>query len=75
MVFILRTTIVTARGLGVIDGFTKREVAIFVALMIVDAVLTVVATNYLIGMIEPRDPSDPLTKASGLKPEQAIKPK
>ena len=55
--------------------FTKREVAIIAAGILIATVLIVVATWFLVGIIAPSDPRDPLTKAGGLKPTQDIRNK
>ena len=55
--------------------FTKRDVAIIAAGIIVATVLTVIATWLLVGIIAPTDPRDPLTKAGGLKSDQDIRKK
>jgi hypothetical protein len=59
----------------VADGLTKRDVAMFCVVMIIAAVLAVMATYYIIQSVLPSDPSDPLTKAGGLKPGQTIQAK
>jgi hypothetical protein len=53
------------------DGSTKREVGILVVGMFIAVVLTVLATYYAIQFFA-ADPHDPLTKAGGLKADQAV---
>jgi len=55
--------------------FTKREVAIIAAGILIATVLIVVATWFLVGIIAPADSRDPLTKAGGLKSDQDIRKK
>jgi hypothetical protein len=55
--------------------FTKRDVAIIAAGIIIATVLIVVATWVFVGIISRSDPHDPLTKAGGLSPQQDIRKK
>jgi hypothetical protein len=53
--------------------FTKREVAIIAAGIIIATVLTAVGTWLLVGIVTSTGARDPLNKAGGLKPEQDIR--
>ena len=52
------------------SGLTKRELAMILAAVLFAAVLVVELVYYFIGVFFP--PSDPLSRAGGLKPEQSI---
>jgi hypothetical protein len=55
------------------DGLTKRDVAITAAGIIIAAVFVAVLSWFLVEVFAGPDPRDPLTKAGGLKPTQAIR--
>jgi hypothetical protein len=55
-------------------GFTKREVLIFLAGLLLTIVLTVFGTFYVIKhYVLLHDPTDPLVKQGGLTPGQQIR--
>jgi hypothetical protein len=54
-----------------IDGFSRTSVIPFVIAMIAATALTIEETYYVIThLVAFNDPSDPLTRAGGLSPEQ-----
>jgi hypothetical protein len=50
--------------------FSKREIGLFVLVMIVATILTVEATNFILKTFVIGNPNDPLTKAGGLSTSQ-----
>jgi hypothetical protein len=54
------------------NQFSKRSIVIFALAMIAAAALTVEGTYFALKVFVFDDPSDPLTKAGGLSPEQDI---
>jgi hypothetical protein len=54
-------------------GFTKREIAVIAAVIILTTVFVFVLTWFLVEVLFPQGPRDPLTKAGGLKPTQDIR--
>jgi hypothetical protein len=56
-------------------GDSTKEMAVWLIGMLVAAGLTILAVLYVVDVfIHPPDPTDPLTRQGGLKPEQAPKP-
>ena len=53
--------------------FSRRSIAGFVAGMVVATVLTVMGTFYVLHRFVLDNPSDPLTRAGGLRPSQTVK--
>ena len=53
--------------------FSRRSIAGFVAGMVVATVLTVMGTFYVLHRFVLDNPTDPLTKAGGLRPGQTAK--
>jgi predicted permease len=56
-----------------VNDFTKRELAIIVAVIIIATAFMFALTWFLLQVFFPPDPRDPLTKAGGLKPTQDIR--
>ena|ERR1700688_1248142 len=50
--------------------FSKREIVLFILVMIVATILTVEATNFILKTFVLGSPNDPLTKAGGLSTSQ-----
>jgi hypothetical protein len=50
--------------------FSRREIVLFVLVMIVATALTIEATNYVLKTFVLSNPDDPLTKPGGFSPRQ-----
>ena len=50
--------------------FSKREIVLFILVMIVATILTVEATNFILKTFVLGSPNDPLTKGGGLSTSQ-----
>jgi hypothetical protein len=61
---------VTKPGRSSGGEFTKREIVLFVLVMIVATFLTVEGTLFVLRTFVLNKPNDPLTKAGGLSPFQ-----
>jgi hypothetical protein len=54
------------------DHNTRRDAVLVVAAIGLPAVFVALLTWFLVQLLVPSDPRDPLTKAGGLRPEQDI---
>jgi hypothetical protein len=56
-------------------GFSRRTIVLIILALIAAAALTIEGTYLILNAFVLHDPSDPLTKAGGLLPEQKAKGK